>query len=333
MFGQKKNKKTGVPDRWLDYTAVGRRLDGTRFIAFKVPLKQSLKCQLQSSDVFGPWELLDTLHRQNQDLGLIVDLTFTTRYYSLEDIPDSLTYVKIFTAGHQVPSDGTILSFKRSVYRFLQENKENDKLIGVHCTHGLNRTGYLICRYLIDVDGMDPEEAVKLFNFSRGHPIERKNYLQDLKHGPKRSNKGIEESEQEPVQGQAVHRPAGDVHRSNNSGYHRSFPPGGLNPRPPHNWHRPHYSRPLPQSAITPPPPLPAFRQYRPEPPVLDSQWRRHPYWEDGWSRPPRQEHGPPVLPHYSPFWTTSSNDVEADNWTCPGVRPPFRRTQRHPDP
>lgn len=61
-----------------------------------------------------------------------------------------------------------------------------DKLIGVHCTHGLNRTGYLICRcvpreartlnsrcvdsvvtgvsscrYLIDVDGMDPKEAVE----------------------------------------------------------------------------------------------------------------------------------------------------------------------------
>ncbi|XP_061655167.1 uncharacterized protein LOC133489907 isoform X6 [Phyllopteryx taeniolatus] len=36
-----------------------------------------------------------------------------------------------------------------------------DKLIGVHCTHGLNRTGYMICRYLIDVDGMDPAEAIK----------------------------------------------------------------------------------------------------------------------------------------------------------------------------
>lgn len=36
-----------------------------------------------------------------------------------------------------------------------------DRLIGVHCTHGLNRTGYLICRYLIDVDGMEPAAAVQ----------------------------------------------------------------------------------------------------------------------------------------------------------------------------
>lgn len=85
-------------------------------------------------------------------------------------------FVKIFTAGHEVPSDETILSFKRIVWRFLQDNADNgpyesvsdlfmlllcvapfymnvwfltsaaDKLIGVHCTHGLNRTGYLICR-------------------------------------------------------------------------------------------------------------------------------------------------------------------------------------------
>ncbi|BFF99290.1 RNA/RNP complex-1-interacting phosphatase homolog [Drosophila madeirensis] len=30
----------GVPDRWLDYSAIGKRVPGTRFIAFKVPLNQ-----------------------------------------------------------------------------------------------------------------------------------------------------------------------------------------------------------------------------------------------------------------------------------------------------
>uniref|UniRef100_A0A3Q3WCQ3 Tyrosine specific protein phosphatases domain-containing protein n=1 Tax=Mola mola TaxID=94237 RepID=A0A3Q3WCQ3_MOLML len=142
--------------------AVGKRLHGTRFIAFKVPLKQSLNLHLRCSDVFGPWELLDTMNKGNQELGLIIDLTFTTRYYRLQDVPDSLMLIKIFTAGHEVPSDDTILSFKRAVRRFLRDNADNDKLIGVHCTHGLNRTGYLICRYLIDVDGMDPKEAHRL---------------------------------------------------------------------------------------------------------------------------------------------------------------------------
>ncbi|KAK1883751.1 RNA/RNP complex-1-interacting phosphatase, partial [Dissostichus eleginoides] len=187
--------------RWLDYKSVGRKLPGTRFIAFKVPLKQS-------SEVFGLWELLESVQKQRLDLGLIIDLTFTTRYYSIQDVPESLLFVKIFTAGHEVPGDDTILSFKRAVRTFLRENANNEQLIGVHCTHGLNRTGYLICRYLIDVDGMDPKEAVDLFNSSRGHAVERQNYLHDLLRGPKRSNDGMDESEQEPIRGLASHRPS-----------------------------------------------------------------------------------------------------------------------------
>lgn len=201
------HKKNGIPDRWLDYEAVGKRLTGTRFIAFKVPLKWALNNNLPRCDVFGHWELLDALKKDGQELGLIIDLTFTTRYYKAEDVPESLQYVKIFTAGHEVPSDATILKFKRAVHRFLRENTDNDKLIGVHCTHGLNRTGYLICRYLIDVDGVDPQEAIHLFDSARGHNIERNNYLEDLKSGPKRSNEGIEESEQEPETGISTHRP------------------------------------------------------------------------------------------------------------------------------
>ncbi|KAM3874214.1 RNA/RNP complex-1-interacting phosphatase-like [Diretmus argenteus] len=192
-------RNNGIPDRWLDYQAVGKRLPGSRFIAFKVPLKQSLNSHLPCPDVFGPWELLEALGKENEELGLLIDLTYTTRYYKLEDLPDSLLWVKIPTAGHAIPSDATILSFKRVIRRFLRDNANNDKLIGVHCTHGLNRTGYLVCRYLIDVDGVDPKEAVELFNSSRGHTIERQNYLEDLQSGPRRSNEGMEVSEQEPM--------------------------------------------------------------------------------------------------------------------------------------
>ena len=37
----------------------------------------------------------------------------------------------------------------------------SDGLIGVHCTHGVNRTGYLICRYLIDKLHWEPENAIR----------------------------------------------------------------------------------------------------------------------------------------------------------------------------
>lgn len=37
--------------------------------------------------------------------------------------------VKIFTAGRAIPSDDTILSFKRAVQRFLRDNADNGELL------------------------------------------------------------------------------------------------------------------------------------------------------------------------------------------------------------
>ncbi|KAL0965311.1 hypothetical protein UPYG_G00279610 [Umbra pygmaea] len=331
-------KKNGIPDRWEDYQAVGKRIPGTRFISFKVPLKQALCRKLEPSAAFGPWELMEIMEKNGEELGLIIDLTFTTRYYKPEDLPDSLLYMKILTAGHEIPSDSTILSFKRAVCKFLRDNRHNDKLIGVHCTHGLNRTGYLVCRYLIDVVGMNPKRAVELFNSSRGHSIERENYLQDLQIGPKRSNVGMEESEQEPVRGCSNQcqdyipaRPAqhGNSHYNRHNNYSHSAPlhQKGTN-------HQTHSNSYLP-----PPQPLYGMRPPNPfhRPPPNSHQWRP-PHHQTHWRAPynpeenrRREENGrsahyhkdnrsrcyPPVappypLPRYSPNGWTNEPDSSA---------------------
>ncbi|XP_068012618.1 RNA/RNP complex-1-interacting phosphatase isoform X2 [Melanerpes formicivorus] len=173
--------KSSVPERWTDYLPLGRRMPGTRFIAFKVPLKKSFDQKLPPEERFSPCDLLKKIKEQKEELGLIIDLTYTTRYYRPEELPATLCYSKIWTMGHEIPNKQTIYQFKYVVKKFLEDNKDNDKLIGVHCTHGLNRTGYLVCRYLIDVEGMEPNAAIELFNRSRGHPIERTNYIQDLR--------------------------------------------------------------------------------------------------------------------------------------------------------
>ncbi|XP_035201202.1 RNA/RNP complex-1-interacting phosphatase isoform X3 [Oxyura jamaicensis] len=175
-----------VPERWTDYVPLGRRLPGTRFIAFKVPLRQSFDHNLHPEERFSPRDLIKKIKEQREELGLIIDLTYTTRYYRPEELPATLCYSKILTMGHEIPNNQTIFQFKSVVKNFLRDNKDNDKLIGVHCTHGLNRTGYLVCRYLIDVEGMEPNTAIELFNRARGHPIERMNYIEDLQ---KRSGK------------------------------------------------------------------------------------------------------------------------------------------------
>jgi len=53
-------------------------------------------------------------------------------------------------------------------------------LVAVHCAHGLNRTGYLICRYLIQKCGVEPREAVARFNDARKYPMRRQTLLDHL---------------------------------------------------------------------------------------------------------------------------------------------------------
>ncbi|KAM6232221.1 RNA/RNP complex-1-interacting phosphatase isoform 1-T1 [Spheniscus humboldti] len=184
-------KATRVPQRWTDYVPLGRRMPGTRFIAFKVPLKKSFDQNLHPEERFSPRDLIKKIKEQKEELGLIIDLTYTTRYYGPEELPATLCYSKILTMGHEIPNRHTIFQFKCIVKKFLRDNKDNDKLIGVHCTHGLNRTGYLVCRYLIDVEGMEPNTAIELFNRARGHPIERTNYIQDLQKRSVKKNCGL----------------------------------------------------------------------------------------------------------------------------------------------
>uniref|UniRef100_S4RMJ2 RNA/RNP complex-1-interacting phosphatase n=1 Tax=Petromyzon marinus TaxID=7757 RepID=S4RMJ2_PETMA len=180
---EKKGGKLQSPIRWENYVPVGKRVKGTRFISFKVPLRQNYSIRIQSEVTqMSPLGLLENISRQNESLGLVIDLTNTTRYYDPKELTKAgIKYEKIFTMGHEVPNDKTIAHFKETIKTFIGENGENDKLIGVHCTHGVNRTGYLVCRYLIDCEKMEPDEAIQAFNSARGHSIERENYLKDLK--------------------------------------------------------------------------------------------------------------------------------------------------------
>ena len=65
--------------------------------------------------------------------------------------------------------DKTVDIFITKVNGFLKENP--DKLIGVHCTHGLNRTGYLVCRYFIQENKMTAKNAMETFETARGHQM------------------------------------------------------------------------------------------------------------------------------------------------------------------
>ncbi|XP_014089217.2 RNA/RNP complex-1-interacting phosphatase isoform X1 [Bactrocera oleae] len=166
-----------IPDRWLNYTPMGQRVEGTRFIAFKVPLREAVNENVEEQRRLDVTILLKSI----PNLGMIIDLTNTSRYYTPDCfVNKGLEYNKLMIPGHHIPPPYLVHRFKKLVFDFLNKNAGNDKLIGVHCTHGVNRTGYLICNYMISELDVKPEDAIDKFNHSRGHKIERKNYLDSL---------------------------------------------------------------------------------------------------------------------------------------------------------
>ncbi|TMS33906.1 hypothetical protein L596_001594 [Steinernema carpocapsae] len=153
---------------------MGCRIPATRFIAFKTPLCHAYtkQCEHNKFD-------LEDLFGYCAHIGMIVDLTFTYRYYDrkLVEANYGVIHKKIGCGGHNVEEqEDKYLQFRDVVKEFL-ESSSPDKLVGVHCTHGLNRTGYMVCRYLIEEEGWDAEETIDAFGTARGHPIERVNYM------------------------------------------------------------------------------------------------------------------------------------------------------------
>ncbi|XP_052888354.1 RNA/RNP complex-1-interacting phosphatase homolog [Anopheles moucheti] len=173
-----------IPDRWLAYSCYGRTLIN-KFVALKVPLS-SRRTAVPSGMRFTPEDAVKLF-----PFGLIIDLTNTNRYYDPHDFTSrGVDHVKVAVPGKQTPSERIVKRFNDVVNGFLNDPNSNGKLIGVHCTHGLNRTGYLVCAYMILELGYNPMDAINLFNDYRGHNMERPNYLQSLRSMVPRRNAG-----------------------------------------------------------------------------------------------------------------------------------------------
>ncbi|KAF6198935.1 hypothetical protein GE061_006958 [Apolygus lucorum] len=165
-----------IPDRWEPYIPIGSPVRGTRFIALKVPLKEHVCAKLQPK---LRWTI-DILTSSCPDIGMIVDFTMTTRYYDFVDVVNKgVDYCKVAIPGQQLPSESLVKRFFAAVDYYLDKRRD-DSLIGIHCTHGVNRTGYMIARYMIQRMGISVSDALESITVARGHPIERQNYISDL---------------------------------------------------------------------------------------------------------------------------------------------------------
>ncbi|BHF73905.1 Dual specificity phosphatase 11 (RNA RNP complex 1-interacting) [Sparganum proliferum] len=167
------------PDRWVDYEPLGAPVRGTWLLPVKLPIPYHKSRHIPPRERFTETDLIEACRNFGSQLVCVVDLTYTN-YYDPGLFPRyGVMYRKIFVEGHVVPRDSVVAEFSKVIDEVSEKFPRG--IIAVHCTHGINRTGYLVCRYLIDNLDWSPEDALKEFSVARGYAIERDNFLEDLR--------------------------------------------------------------------------------------------------------------------------------------------------------
>ncbi|CAL0329569.1 unnamed protein product [Lupinus luteus] len=176
----KSNERSRLPPGWLDCPSFGQEI--CYMVPSKVPLGESFNdCILPGKR----YSFKQVIHQQRvlgRKLGLVIDLTNTSRYYPVSDLKkEGIKHVKIQCKGRDsVPDNLAVNQFVYEVTQFLVRQKHSKKYILVHCTHGHNRTGYMIIHYLMRSMSMSVTQAIKTFSDARPPGIYKPDYIDGL---------------------------------------------------------------------------------------------------------------------------------------------------------
>lgn len=183
MYKRKKFDPTEPPPRWLNCPRKASQVIVDKFLAFKVPLSTNFDRNVPYECRFNMSMLIESFKRNNYNgkLGLVIDLTNTDRFYdsNSEVKQHGIKYYKMNCRGHgETPNAEMTQLFINIVDNFIRQHPT--EIIGVHCTHGFNRTGFLICAYLVEKLDFSIDMAVALFSQCRQPGIYKQDYINEL---------------------------------------------------------------------------------------------------------------------------------------------------------
>ncbi|BES88741.1 mRNA capping enzyme [Nesidiocoris tenuis] len=174
-----------VPERWLPCPRKAVNLVEGKFLAFKTPLSSLFDSQVPASARFTPAMLIASTKTYKWRIGLWIDLTNTTRFYDPVEVKHGygtekeVAYVKIQCKGRgETPSEEQTNVFISLCKRFISQHPL--EIIGVHCTHGFNRTGFLIVSYLVKELDYSIDAALREFARCRPPGIYKGDYIKEL---------------------------------------------------------------------------------------------------------------------------------------------------------
>ncbi|KAI9005308.1 Alpha/Beta hydrolase protein, partial [Gaertneriomyces semiglobifer] len=134
-----------------------------------------MKTMLQTSE-HNPTSL--TIN--HPEIGLVIDISSDPPPYEPTDLSKSggCTYLKLPTKSKLPPSPQVVAEFISIVREF--NSKNPDRHIAIHCHYGFNRTGFLVCCYLIQECQWSVKRALEGFEKVRPPGIRHIHFKDEL---------------------------------------------------------------------------------------------------------------------------------------------------------
>ncbi|XP_058738029.1 uncharacterized protein LOC131610167 isoform X3 [Vicia villosa] len=151
--------RNALPPGWLDCPAHGQELGC--IIPSKVPLGESFNDYIPNKKYTPKQAIL--------------------QQRALDWTKEGIGHVKIRCQGRDsVPDDESVQKFCNEVLDFCSRSSNSKKYILVHCTHGHNRTGYMIVHFLVRTESLSVTEAISKFAQARPPGIYKQDYIDTL---------------------------------------------------------------------------------------------------------------------------------------------------------
>lgn len=169
-----------IPPRWLGCPRKSLQLLDEKFLIFKTPLSHDYDNRVPDECLFPVDFVFNSMASYKLKLGLWIDLTFTSRFYDKKEVEShGCKYFKLQCRGFgQTPSPEQTQTFIHLCQSFISENPL--EIIGVHCTHGFNRSGFMLVSFLVENYGWELGAALLKFAEVRPPGIYKKDYLLEL---------------------------------------------------------------------------------------------------------------------------------------------------------
>ena len=200
----------GVPSvlsklqKWGDYANYGEPVEPSRFIPMKTPLSPSLvQGDTTVENVLTLPCFLAEQQQRGRSVGLVIDLSNHDCLYA-DGVPASgLRRVQVRNVAKSVPSIACTSAVITIANEFWARNPH--EYVAIHCAYGFNRTGFVLCCYLIEMCGLSADAALANFAAARNPGVKHERFKVALRcRYPTPGCAPVVESEEELARAAAV---------------------------------------------------------------------------------------------------------------------------------